>query len=229
MFGPALNPGPARCRPREAAEPGRYLDLLSHELRTPATSIYAAASVLRAQAPRLDQEVQAELVRDISEESERLVRAISEVLTLAQLDAGIRLQREPLLVQRIVPPLLNWERRRRPQSRIVLRQLGTLPLVAGDEGGIRLLMQNLLAESEGSDDQPITVELSMLQGTRGVQIRITGAEPRALVRAPTLAGYTNKRVARAMGGWTDSRAHADGHAEHRVWLPGFDQMNDDWT
>ncbi len=224
-----MNPGPPGCRPREAVDPDRYLELLSHELRTPATSIHAAATVLRSQAPRLDEELQAELVRDISDESERLMRAISDVLTLAQLDAGIGLQREPLLLQRILPPLLSWERRRRPQVGIELRQLGTLPLIAGDEGGIRLVMQNLLAETEGSKDRPITVEISVLQGTRGMQIRILGDRPRADDGAPTLGGYANERVARAMGGWTESRERADGHAEHRVWLPGFDQMNDDWT
>ena len=229
MLGSTMNPGPPSCRPRGAIDTGRYLELLSHELRTPATSIHAAAAVLRSQAPRLGEELRAELVRDISEESERLVRAIGEVLTLAQLDAGLGLQREPLLLQRIVPPLLSWERRRRPQAGFELREHGTLPLVAGDEGGIRLLLANLLAETEGSDDQPIRVELSVLQGTRGVQVRITGAKPRPDDRGPTLAGYTNERVARAMGGWTQRREHADGHAEHRLWLPGFDQMNDDWT
>jgi K+-sensing histidine kinase KdpD len=229
MLGSAMSSGPLACRPLGAVDAGRYLELLSHELRTPATSIHAAATVLRAQAPRLDEELRAELVRDISEESERLMRAISDVLTLAQLDAGLGLQREPLLLQRIVPPLLRWERRRRPHVGLELRELGSLPLVAGDEGGIRLLLQNLLAETEGSDEQPISVELSVLQGTRGVQIRITGGQPRADDRGPTLAGYTNERVARAMGGWTETREHADGRADHRVWLPGFDQMNDDWT
>jgi signal transduction histidine kinase len=79
----------------------RFVADASHELRTPLTTIRGNAGLL-ARGPRLPPEVGEAAVRDIAAESDRMARLVDQLLTLARADAGIRLERAPLQLDRLV-------------------------------------------------------------------------------------------------------------------------------
>lgn len=78
------------------------LDSVTHEFRTPLTSIKASVTSLLSDA-KLDSGQQRELLTVINEESDRLNRLVGEAAEMAQLDAGgVELQREPHQIREVV-------------------------------------------------------------------------------------------------------------------------------
>ena len=64
-----------------------FVAIASHELRTPATSVYGILTTLRARGDELDPTVRAELEETAWEQSDRLRRLIEQLLDLSRLDA----------------------------------------------------------------------------------------------------------------------------------------------
>ena len=95
---------------REAAE--AFMAVMSHELKTPVTSIYSAASLLRKSPGRPDL---TELVDDIEEEADRLLRIVDDLLVLSGVERGvILLAPEPILVHHTLAEVLGTVERRFP-------------------------------------------------------------------------------------------------------------------
>jgi signal transduction histidine kinase len=60
---------------------------VSHELRTPLTTLRGNIGLLRREPP-LPSEEQADILADVNEESDRMIRLVNELLVLARADAG---------------------------------------------------------------------------------------------------------------------------------------------
>ena len=88
-----------------------FIGILSHELRTPVTSIYGGSQILLGRGDRLEQNVVHELVTDIAAEAERLQGLIENLLILARVERGEDLVGgEPVLLQRVLPSIVERER-----------------------------------------------------------------------------------------------------------------------
>src|SRR5262249_4858286 len=98
---------------RRAAEEvrERFLDMLSHELRTPVTAIYGGSQLLLAREDRLDHATRTDVLTDIAAEAERLQRMVENLLILARVERGTDLGRSQVVhVSRLLPPLVDRER-----------------------------------------------------------------------------------------------------------------------
>ena len=81
-----------------------FLAVLSHELRTPITTIYAGSSVL-ARRPALSPPATQTLAHDISAEAARLYDLVEDLLVLARLERRVLDPLdEPVLLQRVDRP-----------------------------------------------------------------------------------------------------------------------------
>ncbi len=65
----------------------RFVADASHELRTPLTTVRGNIELLRAEPPIAPQE-RAEILADTTEEVDRLIRLVNQLLVLARVDAG---------------------------------------------------------------------------------------------------------------------------------------------
>ena len=87
----------------EAAREGErlksaLLDAITHDFRTPLTSMKASVTTLLSTA-KLDEGQRDELLHIINEECDRLNRLVGEAAEMARLEAGeVKLQMEPLRV-----------------------------------------------------------------------------------------------------------------------------------
>ena len=77
-----------------------FVAIASHELRTPATSVYGVLKTLVERGSELDEELREELLRVGVEQGERLRRLLEELLDLSRLDArAINVEPRPLVVK----------------------------------------------------------------------------------------------------------------------------------
>jgi len=124
-----------------------FIGVLSHELRTPVTTIYAGSKVL-ARSTDLSPETQCEIFDDIATEAERLHRLVEDVVAMTRFgeDAG-ELGAEPVLLQRVVPTVIDSEEGRWPDVRFGVVVPPGLPTVIADPTYVEQVIRNLLSNA----------------------------------------------------------------------------------
>ena len=158
---------------RKEAEEFRedFLGILSHELGTPITSIYAASTLL--QRAGLDDDRRAELLEDIGHESERLRRLVQDLVVLARAERGtIQVHTEPVPLQHVLRKVCEQEQKRWPDCRFELSIATPLPVARAEEGFVEQIMRNLLDNA---------AKYGPPNGTVEVRVDATDGRPRILV------------------------------------------------
>jgi signal transduction histidine kinase len=138
-----------------------FLGLVSHELKTPITTILGNAEVLHRRAALLDAASRASALSDIQNEAARLHQIIENLLVLARLEGGRDIEMEPILLRRVVEKLVEDHRGRFPNREVrVAMSAGMAPVMASDvylEQVIKNLLSN--AEKYGPAGAPIDVRV----------------------------------------------------------------------
>jgi signal transduction histidine kinase len=124
-----------------------FLAVLSHELRTPITTIYAGSSVL-ARRPTLSPPATQILARDISAEAARLYDLVEDLLVLARLERQVLDPLdEPVAIGRAIDATLRMAAARLPDAPIVRRGVAHPPYVHGDATYVEQACRNLILAS----------------------------------------------------------------------------------
>jgi two-component system sensor histidine kinase KdpD len=148
-----------------------FLGILSHELRTPITTVYAGSKVL-ARDERMRPDLRRELAADISAEAERLFRLVEDLLVMTRVERGaLELAREPVLLQRVVAAAIRLEQPSWPTTRFVPSKPVDLPAVAGDSLYVEQVVRNLLSNAAkysppGSEVEVVVEEAGERAGSR---------------------------------------------------------------
>ena len=142
-----------------------FVGVLSHELRTPITSIYSGVELLRAH--RLDEAVAQDVLRDVAVEAESLHRLVEDLLMMVRLERGATIASlEPVLLQHVVPRAIADERRRWPERAFRAELPADLRVVDTDPGLLRQVLRNLLSNAAKYGRGTVTVTATD-DGTRG--------------------------------------------------------------
>ena len=152
----------------------QFVALASHELRTPATSIYGAAATLRQRAHELEPK-QLDALRDLLfEQSDRLRLLVEELLDLSRLDAGsIRIQPERIEVTTRVHRLVEDLFAERVRDMRIRVEAG---LVArADPSAFDRIVSNLVANAFRYGEPPVTIEA--VQADSGVRVSVEDRGP----------------------------------------------------
>lgn len=124
-----------------------FIGILSHELRTPITTIFGGSKALMRPG-RLTDPVAAELAQDIAAEAERLQRLVEDLLVLSRVERGADMTvGDPVLLQRLVPRIVAYEEARWPGRRFELSLPPALPPISGDDSYIEQILRNLLSNA----------------------------------------------------------------------------------
>jgi PAS domain S-box-containing protein len=146
-------------RQREAVRE-TFIGVLSHELRTPVTTIYGGARVLARDDNRLDAATRQEILTDVAEEAERLKRLVEDVVAMSRFgESDADLGREPVLLQRIVPAVMASEDERWPGVTFDVHMTPGLPTVIADPTYLEQVIRNLLANAAKYGGQGTAVEV----------------------------------------------------------------------
>ena len=158
-----------------------FLAVLSHELRTPITTIYAGSSVL-AKRPNLSPPATQTLARDISAEASRLYDLVEDLLVLARLERDVLDPLdEPVLVQRAVDATIRMASERFGSG--LIERLGDVDAapVRGDSTYVEQACRNLILTSiRYAGDEPdrrLAVEIRADEAAGEVGVAILDRGP----------------------------------------------------
>jgi signal transduction histidine kinase len=124
---------------------------VSHELRTPLTTLRGNLGLLRKNPPA-PVDVQADILNDLVDESDRLIRLVNELLLMARADAGRNLTNEPVQVTELLEE--TCRQMEQVGTKIVFNQDISADLViTGDRDAIKQIvligLDNAIKHSKG--------------------------------------------------------------------------------
>jgi two-component system, OmpR family, sensor histidine kinase KdpD len=153
------------------------LDSVTHEFRTPLTSIKASVTTLRSEV-KLNAEQEEDLLAVIEEESDRLNRLIGEAVEMAQLDAKeVGLDLRPHQMQEAIDAALAESKHALDNHPIEVRLPERLPPVLMDAGWIKKVLQHLLenAAKYSPAGSPIFISAEIKNGRLITSVADRGA------------------------------------------------------
>jgi len=153
-----------------------FVGVLSHELRTPVTTIYGGSKLLAREGLTDDQ--RRAVFEDIAVESERLHRLVEDVIALNRFgEADGEVGHEPVLLQRIVPGVVQTEQARWPSVRFELQLRPGLPTVEADRTYVEQVVRNLLSNAAKYGGPGTTIRVSIEPDADEVRVRIVDDGP----------------------------------------------------
>ncbi len=140
---------------------------VSHELRTPLTTLRGNLGLLRREPP-IPAEEQTDILTDLVDESDRLIRLVNDLLVLARADAGRNLAKEPIEILPVLEETCRQAQQLDPQRKITLEASDLS--VLGDRDALKqvllIALDNALKHSAGE------VAVSARRNGKQVEIRV---------------------------------------------------------
>ncbi|MBA2719554.1 MAG: PAS domain-containing protein [Chloroflexi bacterium] len=228
-----------------------FIGVISHELRTPITTIFGMSSVLRERFATMSSTLVAERLADIADESDRLRRLTEDLLVLSRAEGGqLVVALEPVVVEHLVRRAMDSEAAHSGGHQFHLEAEPGAPLVLGEETSIGQIARNLLGNAAKYSPAGTAVRVTIAGEHGGVAVRVTDEGPglgdqdpdqlfKVFYRAPEAvrekagAGiglFVCRELVHAMQGriWASAAPPpADHGAEFGFWLPTAEPDDDD--
>ena len=182
----------------------RFAADAGHELRTPLTALRAQLDTL-ARNPDLPADQREALVADMTAEQDRMVHLLGGLQALARGEAAESLPREPVELGDVLDAAVHGARKRHPGVRYELAGRVDEGTVDGWEGGLRLLVDNLLdnAALHGRLNGSVAVGLERANGQLVISVEDDGpgipADQRGRVLEPFARGADTRSDGSGLG------------------------------
>jgi signal transduction histidine kinase len=158
---------------RSAALREAFVGVISHELRTPITTIYGLARILRQRGDSLDPAARGEAIADIEAESERLYRLVEDLLVLSRAESGrVAIEGEPINLARLVGHIVDAEAQRQPDRTFLVSAPTALPLIEAEPTYVEQVVRNLLTNAAKYSQAPSTIEIVVAVEEDDVVVRV---------------------------------------------------------
>ncbi|MGH2464026.1 MAG: sensor histidine kinase [Candidatus Limnocylindrales bacterium] len=215
-----------------------FIEVLSHELRTPMTTIVGGAELL--ERGHLGPQRGGEVAHDVREEAERMIRLIEDLLVLSRAERGsLEISDEPVLVQRVVDRVAQDIKRRQPMLEVEIALAPDLPPVRGELTYVEQVLRNLVgnAAKYGPPEGPIRLAGSVVEGFVEIQVLDAGPgvprddlervfdlffrsrETAARVSGAGIGLFVSRQLVDLMGGRIWAHQRAGGGSEFGFTLP----------
>jgi len=148
---------------------------VSHELRTPLTTLRGNLALLRRQ-PSISTEDKEDILDDMVDESDRLIRLVSDLLTLARAEAGRQLRSEPIRVKPLIEDVCRQTRLLDPGRTITCAPLLDVAVV-GDQDALKQVLLILMDNALKHTTATITVAAAITDEGAAVSMSIRDTGP----------------------------------------------------
>ena len=130
------------------------LRAVSHDLRTPLTTIYGSAATLLENRDTLEEEQQTKILQGIKEDSEWLVRMVENLLSITRIDSGnVKIIKTPIVLEELIDSVIVKFRKRYPDFDITLDLPEDIVVIPMDamliEQVIVNILENAIQHAEG--------------------------------------------------------------------------------
>lgn len=152
-----------------------FIATVSHELKTPISSIKMSTRLLEDKRIGILSPEQTELVKSISDDSERLLKITSELLNMAQVETGnIQLKMQPARPVEIVDRATDAVKLKAAEKNIFLKALvpGSLPLVMADIEKTSWVLINFLTNAIKYSPENAVIQINGLQKNDSVEFTV---------------------------------------------------------
>ena len=121
------------------------LRAISHDLRTPLTTIYGASSTLLENGEHLGREQRELILRGIQEDSDWLVHMVENLLSITRIDSGrIKIRKTPTVLDELIDSVLMKFSKRYPNWEVTLDLPDEIIIIPMDALLIEQVLLNLL-------------------------------------------------------------------------------------
>ena len=151
---------------------------VTHDLRTPLSSIKASASGLLAEGAHYTDEERRDVIRTVVEEADHLNLIVSNLLDLARMRAGaLTPSTQPILLDEVIGSVL--QRMRRSLERVVVRTTirPELPAVEADPVQIGQVLSNVIENAIRFSPPGSEVHITAARWRSAIQVRVTDHGP----------------------------------------------------
>ena len=179
---------------------GNLLRAVSHDLRTPLTSIYGACSVLEENFDAVSREKHLKMLGDIRSDAQWLIRMVENLLSVTRVDAEkVRLAKEGTVLEELVDAVLIKFRKHYPNQKVKVELPDDFVSIPMDpmliEQVLMNLLENAVVHAHGMENLWLRV---WLKGNKAVfSVEDDGC------------GIAPDRIERLFSGMLDRESHVD--------------------
>jgi signal transduction histidine kinase len=183
-----------------------FVAIASHELRTPATSVYGVLKTLLERDGQLDGDSRRELLRVGVEQGERLRRLLEELLDLSRLDArGVRVRPTPLVLASVLGEIVSQAL---PDGATVELDVPDDLAVVADRLVLDRVVSNLLTNAVRYGAEPITLSAEAGDTYLRITVEDSGEGVSEAMRSRLFERFARSESANVGSGLGLSIAHA---------------------
>lgn len=167
---------------------GNLLRAVSHDIRTPLTSIIGAASVLLENEEELTKAEKREFMEDIRSEAQWLIRIVENLLSITRIDnekGETKIEKQEELVEEVISSAVMKFKKRFPDIEVSVELPEEMLIVPMDGILIEQVLVNLLENSVIHGKT--TSEIRILVSDEGEQIKVSVEDNGVGIKEPVLA------------------------------------------
>lgn len=185
---------------------GNLLRAVSHDIRTPLTSIVGAASVLIENGDEIPQQTKDELVEDIRSEAQWLIRIVENLLSITRIDSDTgeaKIKKEEELVEEIIGSAVLKFKKRFPDIKVKVKMPEEVLMVPMDGILIEQVLVNLLENA--AIHGKITTEIDIIIAEEAECVRISVEDNGNGIKESTLPHIFDGSMQSEDGSESDSK------------------------
>ena len=133
-----------------------FVSDVSHELRTPLTTLRGNLGLLQRN-PQAPPEEEADILQDLLDESDRMIRLVNDLLLLAHADAGRSLERTQIHLDQVIPEFVR-QANHLDEDREIITDLSPNLSIIGDRDAFKQILLILLDNALKYSEKTITVK-----------------------------------------------------------------------
>lgn len=124
------------------------LRAISHDLRTPLTTVYGASTTLLDNSEQLSEEQKRQMLLSIKEDSEWLIQMVENLLSITRIDGGnVKITKIPTVLEELIDSVILKFKKRYPTRQVIIDIPDKLVLIPMDALLIEQVLMNLLENS----------------------------------------------------------------------------------
>ena len=171
------------------------LRAVSHDLRTPLTSIYGASSAILENFDALTQEQRLKMTRGVQEDAQWLIRMVENLLSVTRIDdSSVQIQKTPTVLEELVDSVVLKFHKHFPEQRVLVRIPDSFLMIPMDAVLIEQVLVNFLENAvyhaKGLTELVLAVECRESRAVFSVRDDGCGISPERM--KILFAGYMNQ-------------------------------------